>query len=89
MHGREVGKFNKRKGDKSESNAQTFHSWQSHTSHSIHTWHQIYVFLSETGMQSEKGSRIQQKLQKDLREEIRQFKQIEVFKNLKSQSAGN
>ena len=28
---------------------------QSHTSHSIHTLHQIYVFLSETGVQSEKA----------------------------------
>ena len=55
VYGREVGKFNKRKDHKSKSNAQTFHSCKSHTSHSIHTLHQIYVFLSETGMQNEKG----------------------------------
>ena len=54
LHGREGGKFNKEKTIKM--NLMHEHFMQSHTSHSIHTLHQIYVFLSETRIQSEKGS---------------------------------
>ena len=48
MQGREDGKFNKEKIIKV--NLMHRHFIHSRTSHSIHTLHQIYVFLSETGM---------------------------------------
>ena len=54
VYGRESGKFNKKKIIKV--NLTHRHFIHSHTSHSIHTLRQIYVFLSKTGMKSEKRS---------------------------------
>ena len=48
VYGRECGKFNKEKTIKV--NLMHRHFIHSRTSHSIHTLHRIYVFLSETGM---------------------------------------
>ena len=54
MRGREGGKFNKKNTIKV--NLMHKHVIHAQSSHIIHTLHQIYVFLSETEMQSEKGS---------------------------------
>ena len=54
VHGKKVGKFNKENTIKM--NLMHRHFIHSRTSHSIHTLHQIYVFLFEIRMQSEKGS---------------------------------
>ena len=88
-HAREVGKFNKRKDHKSESNAQTFHSCK--VLHHIAFTHCIRYMFSYLKQECrvKKGLAPRQKLQKDLRGEKRQLKHIEVFKNLKSQSTGN
>ena len=53
MHGQEGDKFNKEKTIKV--NLMHRHVIHAQSSHSIRTLHQIYVFLSETGMQSKKG----------------------------------
>ena len=52
--------------------------------HTLHdTLHRIYVFLFETGMQSEKqrGFALDKNFIKTFREEKRYFKQIKVFKD--------
>ena len=54
---------------KNEFKSSNISSMHDHTLHD--TLHRIYVFLPETGMQSEKGSWNRQKLQKDLRGERR------------------
>ena len=53
VYGREGGKFNKEKTIKV--NLMHRHFIHNRTSHSIHTLHQIYVFLSKIGIQSKKG----------------------------------
>ena len=45
-----------------------------------HTLHQIYIFLSETGMQSEKVRAPDKSFKKTFEEEEGNFKQIEAFK---------
>ena len=46
------------------------------------TLHRAYVFLSETGIQSEKRSWTRQKLQKDFREERRQIQTDQNFQRI-------
>ena len=52
VYGREGGKFNKRKYHKNEFKCSNISFMHNHTLHD--RLHQIYVFLSKTGMQSKK-----------------------------------